>query len=221
MLTFHTSSCGVDVLVSRLASRVLRVLREAAGEGRACLTFAVLAARAKLSIGEVREAADELEEAGVALVSGDKVCYVGFEAGQLEAVEGPAVRAIEGLARRRSIVAFVGRVSASIPYVDYVVARRDGIVFLIHIVRRGESGERLEAIARKLAVQARRLAEGRLEVDIPVKPKLVIPLLAGGYGAPHFVEGVAYRPAAKLTEAILSPETITGSPLSRYYTVAG
>jgi hypothetical protein len=210
---------GVCGLVSRAALRVLRVLREAAESGRPCLSLAVLAARARLSLSEAREAADELEGRGVALVSGDKVCYAGFEAGQSGVEEGPAVRAVEGLARRRSVIAFVGRVSTSIPYVDYVVARRDGVVFLVRIVRRGEAGERLEHIAKKLAMQARRLAEGRLTVDLPVKPKLVIPLLVGDYGAPRLVEGVAYRPAAKLAEAVLSPETITGSPPARYYTV--
>jgi DNA-binding Lrp family transcriptional regulator len=204
-------------LVSRIAGKVLRAIKEAAGQGKPCITLAALAAKARLSLSEVREAVDELERAGAAIVSGDKVCYVGFEAGIAGLPEGPAVKAVESLARRRSVVAAVEKVAASIPYVDYIVARRDGVIFLIHIVRRGESGERLEAIARKLARQARRIAEGQLDVSLPVKPRLVIPLLLGDYGAPRLVEGVAFRPAAKLAEAILSPETIIESPLARYY----
>jgi hypothetical protein len=109
-------------------------------------------------------------------------------------------------------------VSRTLPHVDYIVVRRDGIVFLIHVVRRGEAGERLEAIARKLARQARRVADGIVELDLGrVKPRLVIPLLVGDYGAPRLVEGVVYRPASKLLEAITSPETITTIPTARYY----
>ncbi len=201
----------------REASRVLKVLQEASRRGRSCMSLAYLAASSRLSLGEVRDAVDELAARGVVIVSGDTVCYTGFEA-EPEPAEGPAVRALEALARRRSVVAVVERLSA-IPYVDYVVARRDGVVYLVHIVRRGESGERLEAIARKLAAQARRLSQGRIGLDLPVKVKIVIPLLLGDYGAPRLVEGVAYRPAAKLLEVVLSPETITSNPLARYYAV--
>ena len=208
-------------MLSAKARRVLKVLQERSLRGRSCVTLAVIAADARLSLSEAREAADELERAGIALVSGDKVCYVGFEASQELPSRGPALDAILSLAKRRSIIVAVTDVSKSIPYVDYVVARRDGIIFLIHIVRRGESGERLEAVARKLARQARRLAEGRVELDLPREPTIIIPLLAGDYGAPRLVEGVAYRPASKLAEAVLTPETITAIPAARYYRFRG
>ena len=196
---------------------MLRVLRESSQRGRGCLSLATIAARARLSLSEVREALDELEARGIVLVSGDIACYTGFES-QPEPLErgGLVEEILSRLRGFRRVVASVVRVS-SIPHVDYIVARRDGIVFAIHIVRRGEAGERLEAIAAKLARQARRIAEGSYALELPVKLKVVVPVLAANHGAPRLVEGVVFRPAQKLEEHIIDPSPILSDPHARYY----
>lgn len=200
----------------RRRGRVLRALRRLASR-RGCATLAELAAETRLAPSEVEEALTELEERRLVVVSGSRVCYTG--GGWEEAETGRELRRVlEALASRRSIIASVRRAVLG-PFHVVIASRRDGIVYVILPVEGREPPERLVAWARRLARLLRREAEEGCQ-DLPgigVEPRLLVPVLASDYGAPRIIEGVAYRPAAKLLELAAEPETLLSDPMARFY----
>ncbi|BEP18488.1 hypothetical protein PYJP_18400 [Pyrofollis japonicus] len=202
-------------------TRLLRVLRESAKRGKPCRRIVVIAAEARLTPSEVEEAARRLEEKGLVAVYGDRVCYSGaldsHSAGQ--EVAGPRLRRVlSKLANRRDLVKLVMPVSGMLSYVDYLVLRRDGILFLIRIVER-EPPDRLVSLARRLARKARRIAEGKESIEVKEvnSVRLIVPVLVAEYGAPRLIEGVLFKPADMLYELILNPHLELSHPLVRVY----
>ncbi len=208
------------VTMQRHLFRVLRVLRESARKGRPCLGVAMVAGLARLTPSEVRAAAEELEARGLARINGDRVCYNGALDRAEEVLLNPLIsRVLEYISSRRDIVYGVEEVRGSIPFVDIIIARRDGIVFLIRLVRR-EPLERLVAIARKLAKIARHVAEGKEELPVRrLALRMVVPVLVGEHGASRIIEGVVFKPADRLVELVLNPWPEINHPLIRAYTV--
>ena len=208
------------VAMQRPASRVLRVLRENAKKGRPCLSVAVIAGLVRLAPSEVRAVVEELEIRGLARINGDHVCYTGALDRVEEVFLGPLIsRVMERIRSRRDIVYRAEEVKGSVPFVDIVIARRDGIIFLVRLVR-GEPPERLVAIARKLAKVSRRVAEGKEELPIGrLTPRIIIPVLVSEHGAPRIIEGVVFKPAEKLIELVLNPWPEINHPLTRVYRV--
>jgi len=206
--------------MQRHASRVLRVLRESAKRNRPCLSIATIAGLARLTPSEASAAAEELEARGLARINGDRVCYSGALDHVEEVFLGPLIgRVLERIRSRRDIVYSVEEVRGSIPFVDIVIARRDGIVFLVRLARR-EPPERLVAIARKLARVARRVAEGKEELPIGrLAPRIIVPVLVSEHGAPRIIEGIVFKPAENLIELVLNPWPEINHPLTRVYRV--
>ena len=204
----------------RGASRVLRVLRERARKGSSCVTIPVLAGLTRLTPSEVRAIVDELASRRLVVVSGDRVCYTGLLGPQQDVglvLSRELRRALEKIRARRDIIYSLEVVAGSLPFIDLVIARRDGIVFLVKVVKR-EPSERLVAIARKVARIARRVAEGKEKLPLSHLPvRVVVPVLVADYGAPRLVEGVLFKPALGLVDLVFSPEPEISHPLVRIY----
>ena len=201
-------------------SRVLRALRESAKKGRPCLGIAVIAGLARLTPSETWAVVEELEARGLVRISGDRVCYTGALDRVEEIFLGPLIsRVLERIRSRRDVIHSAEAVRGSVPFADIVIARRDGIIFLVRLVKR-EPPERLVAIARKLAKVARRVAEGKEELPIGrLAPRIIVPVLVSEHGAPRIIEGVVFKPAEKLFELVLNPWPEINHPLTRVYRV--
>jgi len=203
---------------SNLERRVSQALRRLARR-RNCVSIAEVAAEARLTPSDVREALEGLEKKRLVIVSGDRVCYTGGPVDEQNYVIGPELRRVISEVRsRRSIIASVYELERG-PLRLLVVARRDGIVFVVLPVSGREPTERLVGLARRLARLARRLAEDGCH-DLPAgccTPRLVVPVLASDYGAPRLVEGIVFRPARSLLALIIGPEPILSDPFARIY----
>ena len=200
--------------------RVRELLRRMALRGRRCVPRSVLLARLRLTPSELEEALSELEAAGVVAIGEAEVCYTGA----LEPPEDPAYEEVaarvRGLARLRSVVAWVREVRGLVPHLDFVVSRRDGVAFAARIASGRLPAERLVAEARHVAASARRLSSGELwEECCPgqQRPRLLVPVVVVKRGAPRLVEGVPVRPLEAFLQLVRDPSPLLADPAVRVY----
>ncbi len=195
--------------------RVLRILRDLSLRGKKCVRLVTLLSMTRLTPSELEKALLELEAKGLIVFSGPEVvCYVGFF-GDHSTSSAEMLSAIKELGRLKRFIDYVRDVRGAIIGADAIVARRDGICFVVRIATGKLPPERLVAEARRLVRVAQRLLSEWNSIIGTRKPRLVIPVVLYRRGAQRLIDGVLATNITRFRELVVDPSPLLSDPRIR------